>query len=278
MTDFRLLQISDTHLSRVQPHFVENFERAVTHIAAVKPDLVINTGDVAINGPDRPDDLAFAGTCHDAIAVEVISVPGNHDIGDNPGDGGHRPSQDVTIDRVARFRDHFGADHWCRDAAAWRLIGLNCQLFGTGLNTEASQWQFAEDAVAGADGRPIAIFLHKPPLQSDPDEVNRAPTRFLATSARRRLLGITTLGRVKVIASGHIHQSRVIDAAGIRYVWCPSTAFVMPERKQPTIGVKHVGLTDYRFSGEDVSVAFTKPDGMTSVDLSEITDSYDKLG
>ena len=51
MVEFRLTQISDTHLTRNFAVLTENFHRVSEHIDAHRPDLVINTGDLAFDGP-----------------------------------------------------------------------------------------------------------------------------------------------------------------------------------------------------------------------------------
>ena len=84
MPEFRLTQISDTHLARRLPTLTDNFDRVREHIDARRPDLVINSGDIAFDGPTGPDDLEFAKTLHDALPVPCRYLPGNHDIGDNP--------------------------------------------------------------------------------------------------------------------------------------------------------------------------------------------------
>ena len=57
---FRIAQISDTHLSREKPFFNENFARVSEHLIGQRPDLVINSGDMALDGPSREGDLAEA--------------------------------------------------------------------------------------------------------------------------------------------------------------------------------------------------------------------------
>ena len=56
----RLIQISDTHLSRSKPHFADNWPPLAEWIAAQRPDLVIHTGDVTVDGADVEDDLAYS--------------------------------------------------------------------------------------------------------------------------------------------------------------------------------------------------------------------------
>ena len=84
MSEFRLIQISDTHLARRFPRLTENFHRVSEYIDKTRPDLVVNSGDLAFDGPSTPDDLELAASLHKALPVECRALPGNHDIGDNP--------------------------------------------------------------------------------------------------------------------------------------------------------------------------------------------------
>ncbi len=84
MPEFRLTQISDTHLARRFQKLTDNFDRVSEYIDAHRPDLVVNSGDLAFDGPTNRDDLEFARTLHDALPVACRFLPGNHDIGDNP--------------------------------------------------------------------------------------------------------------------------------------------------------------------------------------------------
>src|SRR5580698_2996949 len=124
MTEFRLTQISDTHLARRMTPLIENFHRVSEHIDATRPDLVVNSGDVAFDGPTSRDDLEFARTLHAALPVPCRYLPGNHDIGDNPTALGPSPSPPVTEQSQQAFLSVFGEDRWRFDAAGWRLVGL----------------------------------------------------------------------------------------------------------------------------------------------------------
>jgi 3',5'-cyclic AMP phosphodiesterase CpdA len=74
MPDFRPTQISDCHLARRLPKLTENFHRVSEYIDATRPDLVINSGDLAFDGPDHRDDLEFAKTLHDALPVACPAI------------------------------------------------------------------------------------------------------------------------------------------------------------------------------------------------------------
>ena len=96
MPEFRLTQISDTHLTRRHQRLTDNFHRVSEYIDATRPDLVVNSGDLAWDAPTNPDDFEFARELHAALPAPCRFIPGNHDIGDNPTRLGPAPSQPVT--------------------------------------------------------------------------------------------------------------------------------------------------------------------------------------
>src|SRR5258705_13783867 len=104
MPEFRLTQISDTHLARRLTTLTENFHRGSEHIDATRPDLVVNTGDLAFDAPTHPADLEFARTLHAAPPVPCRHWPGNHDIGDNLTAVGPLPANAPPAKRPQTFR------------------------------------------------------------------------------------------------------------------------------------------------------------------------------
>jgi predicted MPP superfamily phosphohydrolase len=133
MTEFRLTQISDTHLARRLTKLTANFDAIRDHIDATRPDLVVNSGDVAFDGPTAPDDLAFAKSLHEALPVPCRYLPGNHDIGDNPTELGPVPPQVVNEKDRQSFIAAFGHDRW--DSQRGRAVRL------ARLRTRHRQWQ-----------------------------------------------------------------------------------------------------------------------------------------
>lgn len=121
MSEFRLTQISDTHLGRRFPGLIANFDRVSEHIDADRPDLVVNTGDVSFDGPTSRDDVEFAKSLHAALPVACRYLPGNHDIGDNPTAIGPAPKPPVEEKHRQQFRDIIGEDHWSFEAAGKRV-------------------------------------------------------------------------------------------------------------------------------------------------------------
>jgi 3',5'-cyclic AMP phosphodiesterase CpdA len=65
----RIVQISDTHLSRDKPHFLENWAPLAAWIADQHPDLVIHTGDVTFDGAGVEVDLSYAAQLMDELGI-----------------------------------------------------------------------------------------------------------------------------------------------------------------------------------------------------------------
>ncbi len=110
MSEFRLTQISDTHLARRHQKLTDNFHRVSEYIDAKRPDLVVNSGDLAFDAPTDRDDPA--------------------------------PSQPVTEQSQQAYLSIFGEDRWRFEAAGWCFIGLNSLVMNTGLASEAEQFDW----------------------------------------------------------------------------------------------------------------------------------------
>lgn len=261
MTAFRVAQISDSHLSPRHGFFFDNFRAAAEAVAALRPALVVNTGDLSINGPDSEDELVFARRQHALFDAPVALLPGNHDVGDEP--PGQDPAQLVTDARLTAWRRAVGPDRFCADIGAWRLIGLNALLFESGLDADAAQAEWLAARLAEAAGRPVGLFLHKPLFRVDFDADPASPA-CLTPAGRRRLLSLIE-GRVRFVSAGHLHQWRQLTLAGIDLYWCPSTAFMS---SHPTAdGDPSPGFLSFVFDGGGVTVERHLPATLARIDL-----------
>jgi 3',5'-cyclic AMP phosphodiesterase CpdA len=238
---FRIAQISDTHLSETKPYFVDNFVRIGEALRAAKPDLVVNTGDISLDGASEERDLAASRLLHDALGLPLRFLPGNHDLGDAQETAkGEAP---IDSERRARYVKHFGPDWWSFDVPGWRVLGINALLLGSDLPEAAEQETAVAQAMQGLGLRSLALFLHKPLFDQSATE-SKISNRFLTLGQRGRLSAM--LGAAPaLIVSGHVHQYRSSDAEGSHHVWGPSTAFVLPERIQPIYGAKKVGYVEH---------------------------------
>jgi len=275
MPEFRLIQISDTHLARRLPTLTQNFHRVSEYIDARRPDLVVNSGDLAFDAPTNRDDLEFARELHAALPVACRYLPGNHDIGDNPTELGPAPPQPATEQERQNFLSVFGEDRWRFDAAGWRFIGLNSLVMNTGLASEAEQYDWLASQLSSADGKPVALFLHKPLYLNSPEDPELAASaiRYIPMPARSRLVEMLRAADLRLVASGHVHQRRDFTYRHIRHVWAPSAGFIIPDAKQEVIGTKEVGLVEYRFQPDSFEVRHVRAPGQIDVDLDSLIGS-----
>jgi 3',5'-cyclic AMP phosphodiesterase CpdA len=272
MSEFRLIQISDTHLARGLPDLTDNFHRLSEYIDMRRPDLVVNSGDIAFDGPTGSDDLEFARGLHDGLPVACRYLPGNHDIGDNPTQIGPVPAQPATEWGRRNFLTVFDEDRWRFDAAGWCFIGLNSLVMNTGLVSEAEQFEWLACELASSGGKPVALFLHKPLYLNSPadPELEATAIRCVPMPARSRLVEMLRAVDLRLVASGHVHQRRDFTFRNVRHVWAPSAGFVISDKRQEVIGVKEVGLVEYRFAPDRFEVLHARAPGQVDVDLDSL--------
>lgn len=258
----RILLVSDSHLAPAAHPCNDNWQ-AVRHYAGRSgADLTLHVGDITLDGINAPAQHAWAlGSCAD-WPTPLRFLPGNHDIGDNPSTPDNAVKDPLDLDRLYQYRDDFGSDYWVQTAGAWQVIGLNAQLFGTGVAAEAEQWAWLEDALAQAGRQPLALVLHKPLFLDDPEEASVPLIRYVPVAPRRRLLALLRRSDLRLVLSGHTHQylDRVI--AGVRHIWLPSTAFIIPDVRQTRVGEKVTGVGLLELSPEGHGFDLVVPDGV----------------
>ena len=272
MPEFRLTQISDTHLARRLTTLTDNFHRVSEHIDATRPDLVVNSGDLAFDGPTQRDDLEFAKTLHAALPVPCRYLPGNHDIGDNPTAVGPVPTHPASEKYLQSFRSIIGEDRWRFEEAGWCFIGLNSLVMNTGLESEAEQFDWLASRLAHVNGKPVALFVHKPLYLNAPGDPELAETaiRYVPEPARRRLIDMLGKVDLRLVASGHVHQRRDFTYRHVRHIWAPSAGFVISDARQEVIGIKQTGLVEYRFAPDSFEVRHVKANGQVDIDLDSL--------
>jgi 3',5'-cyclic AMP phosphodiesterase CpdA len=256
VSEFRIVQVADLHLSAARDYHHDNWRRVAAWIECEQPDVVVANGDFVLEDPDCEEDHACAHAALAQLTVARRHLPGNHDIGDNVLFG--KMAQRVNDERRARFLRHFGEERWAFEAGGWGFVGINAMLFGSGgTPAEAEQWDWIEASLRGYSGRPIALFTHKPMFldhPSDPDHEDLTLRQSCVDRASRlRLLALCRENGVRLISSGHKHQTRAFSLDGIYHVWAPSTACVNGRPDALHWGVREVGFVDYRFG----------PDGFT---------------
>ena len=265
---FTIAQVSDTHLGSRTHLFRANFDRVVAALDDIRPDLVVASGDLTLDGADQDADMALAAGQFARFGAPVHSIPGNHDVGDHPE---RAPKQPVNDRRLDRFRRAMGPDRWVIDQDNWRIVGLDSQIMGA-HPAEASQARLIEDALATLGDRRIAVFIHKPFFAADPDE-----TLFdywsVPPFARAPLRPLMAHPNLRLVASGHLHLHAEATRGPVRYAWAPSAAFVVePEAQSELTGTRPTGILLHRFGDDEVETTLLAPPGMDVPYFAEIRD------
>ena len=261
----RIVQVSDTHVSRKRAYFVDNWDVFVGEMRRAPPQLIVHSGDVSFDGSGDEDDIAFARQQKDRLGIPWLAIPGNHDTGESP--LAVRLNQPVDSERLARWRRHYGEGRWCRDIGEWRLVGIDTALLGSDLAEEREQWAFLERALKERCGRPVMLFQHLPPFEEAPDDT--AFTAMAVPAApRKRLLDTCLQGGVAVIACGHLHVYRQMHYAGIDIVWAPATSFFnIVDKQRRGLGVPRAGYVEWTLEGTAATHRLIEPPLMITHDI-----------
>ncbi|MBO1081178.1 metallophosphoesterase family protein [Roseomonas haemaphysalidis] len=270
---FRIAQITDTHLSERHAGFSANFDALAEHLRESAPDLVVHTGDVSAHGELAIDDLLFARRKMDALGLPWRAIPGNHDVGNDPGLG----NTPADAERLSRWRAAFGADRFVLDVPGWRLIGLDTLITTTDLPDADEQFADLADALASAGPRAIGLFLHKPLCE---ETVTESVVTYWSVQPgpRRRMLDLLHAFRPAFVASGHVHQWRDRGVSeGLRQIWAPAAAFVVGDTWQHRAagGAKPVGYVEHLLHEDGRhECRLVEPAGMQAHDLGEMPGIY----
>ncbi len=258
----RIVQISDTHLSHLGGVTTANLRLIAGWVnATLRPDLIVNTGDIVAASPDQPLDRRWAREVHDAFDAPVVYLPGNHDVGE-PGTAPWK-GLGVTSDRVAAHCEVFGPDHFAVRDGGWLLVGLNSELLGSGLAEEDTQWRWLEEEFSAPGDQRVLIFCHKPLWL--PSTTPSTVALNVPGHARERLMALAG-DRLAAVGSGHLHRYRRWprpERSRILEVWAPSTGFIgQTDTESPYFG--QLGVVEWRLDGGDANAWFRAP-----VDLEE---------
>lgn len=231
----------------------------------LRPDLVVNTGDIVMASPDLDHDRRAAYQLHSAFAARVLMLPGNHDIGE-PGENAWKDIG-VTSERVAAHRAQFGADRFLELTEDWALLGVNSELFSSGLPEEDEQWEWLSDALARIGERLILLLIHKPLWK--PTGWTGMHQSSIADGTRERLLTLHRTKQIQAVGSGHLHRYRRMQRTGLLEVWAPSTAFM----GQTALGegeFGQLGVVEWRLGASSCEASFRAPIDLEEVQVAEI--------
>jgi 3',5'-cyclic AMP phosphodiesterase CpdA len=208
-----IAQLSDPHLA---PAGVRLFgrldsaaylERAVAHLNALAPDVVLITGDLTNDG-DVPVYAAFAAML-ESLRAPFFVLTGNHD------------DRELTRAQFSSHLPHDGPLCYAIDRFAVRLIALDTLVEGGPwgrLGPEQLVWLDAR--LREAPDRPTLVALHHPPFRTGIGHLDHSMLRDADALA-------AVIGRhpqVERVLCGHVHRSIQRRFAGTLAQSAPSCA------------------------------------------------------
>ena len=155
-------------------------------------------------------------------------------------------------------------------AGDWKLLGINAQLLGTDSAQEATLWEWiAEQAGPAIDHAHTVLFLHRPMLRPRSGELARKG-RYVSRAATERLLEGPLQSTLRLVVWRHTHQYIDTTVDGVRHLWMPSTAFILPDDMQTRIGEKLIGIGLLDLSEDAARFDLWCPNGMRRHDVSTL--------
>jgi 3',5'-cyclic AMP phosphodiesterase CpdA len=182
-------------------HETANFEFAIATANRLKPAFVVVTGDLINDATNAVQAAAYKRvTKMLASGIQLFSVPGNHDVGNEP-----------TPESLAAYRKRVGPDYYTFHAAGVTGIVLNSNLEKSPgkASEEAAKmeaWLKTELAKARSEGaKRVIVFQHISFFLEKPDEPNQYFNIPLQT--RQRYLKLLHEYGVTEVFAGHLHRN-----------------------------------------------------------------------
>ena len=238
MPEFRLTQISDTHLARRFQTLTDNFDRvqrthrrhaarsrrstAATSLSTARPIATIS---------NSPRHCTTRFPCPAAICPAITTSATTRP------QSARRRRIRSTSQAGRPIARSFGEDRWRFEAAGWCFIGLNSLVMNTGLASEAEQFDWLASQLAGTNGKPVALFLHKPLYLNAPDdpELEATSIRYVphagAPPADRDAAAASICGWSPAAMS---ISAAISPLRHVRHIWAPSAGFVISGRAAGT--------------------------------------------
>ena len=201
-----VVQISDSHLTREvrHPHGSPDamFQRAVEMAAAVDPDVLLLTGDIADDGSAaayRRVEAMIADVLDPAVTV--MATPGNHDL------------PDVLQSILPTSTECI--------VGGWRVLTVDTSIPGQ-EHGRINVPELIERLDAGdARGAPTLLALHHPPIPTSTHpwfQLDGSPELIDALSNRTD---------VRLVVSGHLHEAFVSVVGPVSYIGCSSSLYAI---------------------------------------------------
>jgi 3',5'-cyclic AMP phosphodiesterase CpdA len=177
------------------------YEKAVSRINTLHPDLVVVTGDFVhdLNSVSQTNEFRRI-TAKINPEIPVYYTPGNHDIGQTP-----------DKKSIRKFKKNYGSDKFSFKYKGSLLIGFNTSLIKAGLaKPERKQYNWLRRKLnTNKKADHTLLFCHYPFFNEKVDE----PTAYsnIDQSYREKYLKLFKENKIDALFSGHLHNNRLLN-------------------------------------------------------------------
>ena len=207
---FRIAQVSDCHLPESADisyrgiNAYKNLERVLQKVADFAPQLVLATGDLSEDA--SPSSYDALKRYFDALDIEVLAVPGNHD----------KPQSVADVFPGSPVADVQASEH-----GIWQIIRINSCIDGRpeGRVLDDNLKQLAAIMQKNPQQPRLLVLHHQPVTVGSPwiDKYRlQDPEEFLDL--------VSAANGVKAVLWGHVHQAFSSQHQGAGLLACPSSA------------------------------------------------------
>lgn len=237
----KLLLILDTHIINVYSTFNANLQAVGDFIAKNPIDAIGHFGDITADGITHPAPFDIVAKSLGVQAAPVLSLPGNHDIGDNPIAHSQYLGQENTgtlkLNWLAGYRCTFGPDYRSLDLESWQLIGFNAQLFGADGEAETERFAWLKQSLRTRNASLGGVCTSR---RSVTAMTTRKP--IFAICSLRRLVELLAGCELKFALSDQAHQDHRIVVHGVEHICIRSATFCLLDERRERIGDKIAGV------------------------------------
>ena len=255
VADMHLAPIESTGIDKPQSPEVLP-ERRMKHLESVLGEIVTGpTPAAVIFGGDcsnllwsEPEYREYALNFMQRFPAPRYAVPGNHDVGLSVGSPRHNSEQMEVA--YAAFREDWGGP-WELEAAGFRILGINTQLFGS--DTPLTR----EQELAEPSELLRVLFGHTPPFfhALDDDFNDGTELMMLPPTARKSMTEALAAHPLDLLITAHTHRFFMGRQSKWDWLGVPSTALGQDELWVPTDnfppGDDHVGWVSLRRDGSE---------------------------
>ena len=173
---------------------VDCLERAVAEINAIKPDMVIFSGDQVNQHQNENQWNTFISVISKIDpSVKVMHVPGNHDVILAGGEVDTTP-----------FSSRFGEDRFVHEGKGFKVVGFNSNLiYYDGYAGDESQREWLRQTLSAGDPDDVCLLFGHHPI--------------FAKGVKLEYLDMFVENGVDAIYAGHTHCNDYAEFEGIPY-------------------------------------------------------------